>query len=166
MDLLAGKTLQRKKGNESIELPSSEALKGIEIVGMFFAAHWCASCREFTKKLLAFYNDLKSKNVPFEIIFMSWDNSPEEMRQFIQSCHGDWLAVPFKEEVLRQQFIGKYGVECIPELIIFKAGHVVTKEGRWDIELKKGQCFDSWKGGKRATTEDEVAKYTEVDEEA
>uniref|UniRef100_T1ITU5 Thioredoxin domain-containing protein n=1 Tax=Strigamia maritima TaxID=126957 RepID=T1ITU5_STRMM len=102
-----------------------------------------------------------------------------EMREFIQSCHGEWLAVPFDQEVLSlslnemaltfldvNNFVGKYGVECIPELIIFKGSQLVTKEGRWDIELKKGQCFDSWKSGKRATTEDEVNKFVEVEDDA
>ena len=30
---------------------------------------------------------------PIEIVFVSSDNSPEEMLNYMKECHGDWLAI-------------------------------------------------------------------------
>lgn len=32
----------------------------IKIIGLYFAAHWCPSSRNFTKILIDFYNEIKT----------------------------------------------------------------------------------------------------------
>lgn len=38
---------------------------------------------------------------PFQIVFVSRDNSAEEMKAYMEECHGDWLHVPYDQEVSR-----------------------------------------------------------------
>ena len=38
-------------------------------VGVYFSAHWCGNCRQFTPKLRKIYLELKKQDVPFEIVF-------------------------------------------------------------------------------------------------
>ena len=41
-----------------------------------------------------FYNELtKDSEEPLEIVFVSADNSPEELMGYMNDLHGDWLAV-------------------------------------------------------------------------
>ena len=50
--------------------------------------------RNFTPILCDFYNELtKDSEEPLEIVFVSADNSPEELMGYMNDLHGDWLAV-------------------------------------------------------------------------
>ena len=39
------------------------------------------------------FQDLVREEEPIEIIFVSGDNSPDELIAHMKGCHGDWLAV-------------------------------------------------------------------------
>merc|ERR1719335_1929874 len=71
MELL-GETLQGQDG----EVPVS-VLEG-KVVALYFSAHWCPPCRGFTPMLKDFYETIKGKSLPFEIIFVSSDESESE----------------------------------------------------------------------------------------
>lgn len=88
MDLLAGKTLYKASGDE---VSAEEALKGKEIIGLYFSAHWCPPCRMFTPLLKKFHRDLVQDGEPFEVVFVSSDWSLDDMLDYMQEAHGDWL---------------------------------------------------------------------------
>ena len=57
----------------------SSALTGKDFVLLYFSAKWCGPCRNFTPRLIEFYNKLKSsKNL--EIVFCSLDSDEEEYK--------------------------------------------------------------------------------------
>ena len=85
-----------------------------DIVLLYFSAHWCPPCREFTPRLKQFYNNLPRGSV--KIVFVSWDKSNEEFTSYFHNEHGDWLAVNFSSN--RQELGQKYGIEGIPALLL------------------------------------------------
>jgi Ca2+-binding EF-hand superfamily protein/thiol-disulfide isomerase/thioredoxin len=88
---LFGPELVGKEGPVS----TSAALEG-KIVGVYFSAHWCPPCRQFTPQLAdAYSSTLKSKG--FEVVFVSMDRSEDDFKAY----HGSmpWLARPFSSTV-------------------------------------------------------------------
>uniref|UniRef100_A0A646QCP6 Nucleoredoxin2-1 n=1 Tax=Hemiscolopendra marginata TaxID=943146 RepID=A0A646QCP6_9MYRI len=151
MDSLAGNTLQKKSGDL---VGAGQALKAVDIVGLFFSAEWCPPCRKFTVTLAEAYKDLKGKGKSFEVVFVSLDVSKEEMKTTME-VHGDWLAVPFGDPLI-PDLEQKYAVEVVPTLVIMKkSGEIITMEGRRDISKKGAAAFDAWQQGKAATTEED-----------
>ena len=92
MDHLKGLTLVNKK---KTILPVNEALQDKEIIAFYFSAHWCPPCRIFTPVLVDFYEDIRDKELPVEVIFVSYDTSEEAMFDYMNEAHGDWFALPF-----------------------------------------------------------------------
>ena len=98
MDCLSGKTLQKKDGGKvSVE----DALSNKKIVAYYFSAHWCPPCRNFTPVLKEAYNDMVENDLAIDIIFVSSDRSEDEMKQYMNEAHGDWLAVPFGDPLVK-----------------------------------------------------------------
>lgn len=62
----AGGKLIKSDGSEV----SAETLKSNEVVGLYFSAHWCGPCKQFTPTLAKAYTQLKAAGKKFEIIFM------------------------------------------------------------------------------------------------
>jgi nucleoredoxin len=74
-----------------------KATKGDKYVGIYFSAHWCGPCRQFTPKLKAAYESLRARGIDFEVIFVSSDRSEEEFTNYQSESMPDWLAVPFND---------------------------------------------------------------------
>jgi len=66
---------------------------------LYFSALWCGGpCRLFTPKLNDAYSAYKSKtgdNYETEIVFISWDNSPETFNKHRKEM-SSFLAMPFQ----------------------------------------------------------------------
>jgi len=69
------------------------AILGGKLVALYFSAHWCPPCRQFTPQLAEFYQQMKAAGKPFEVIFVSSDKDGAQFREY----HGSqpWHAVPF-----------------------------------------------------------------------
>ena len=85
-ELVGDLKLEDKAGNQA-------HLSKYDIVLLYFSAHWCPPCREFTPKLKSLYEKLPKGAV--KIIFVSRDRSKEEYTSYYHNDHGDWLAVTF-----------------------------------------------------------------------
>jgi nucleoredoxin len=53
------------------EISTETALKDIDIIGIYFSAQWCGSCKSFTPDLVEKYSKLKEAENKIEIIFCS-----------------------------------------------------------------------------------------------
>lgn len=113
-------------------------------VGIYFSAHWCPPCRQFTPVLVDFYNQLKSQGKKFQVIFASIDHDAKSMAKYMQDLKMPWLAYSFGDSkigALKQ----KFGVQSIPTLIILNdKGEVITANGRGDVKKFGVKAFEQW----------------------
>ena len=75
-----------------------EVLSG-KIVGLYFSAGWCPPCQQFTPLLGGLYEELKTRNANFEVVFLSFDKTAEDMEQYFRSKHKDWYVLPFEDPI-------------------------------------------------------------------
>lgn len=122
---------------------SDEALRS-KVVALYFSAGWCPPCQHFTPLLKEFYIELKEDEKPFEIVFVSSDKTASDMETYMKQSHGDWLAVPFGNEMIKQ-LKSRYHVTAIPKLIVVTDdGDVVTAVGRKEVTEQGPTCFTHW----------------------
>ena len=81
---------------------------------LFFSAHWCRPCRNFTPKLIQIYTMLRNTGKNIEIIFISLDHDEASFLNHFKSM--PWLALPFNTS-LRRKLCSHFGNEHIPALI-------------------------------------------------
>jgi len=141
MDLIKSQTFIRADGS-SIEAESALANK--ELILIYFSAHWCPPCKRFTPILKEFYEKVAKEGV--EIIFLSWDQSQEDMLSYMKEMHGDWLAFQHGTE-MKDKLEEKFNVCGIPTLAVLKAdGTVVTEDGADEIEEQEAlEVIKEWK---------------------
>jgi len=104
--------LETKSGAKVV---AGEALKG-KVVALYFSAHWCPPCRDFTPKLAAAYEMANEDDKKFEVVFVSSDESAEAQAGYMNEMHGDWLRLPFGSPVrdgLKQRY-GCFGAKEQP----------------------------------------------------
>lgn len=65
------------------------------MVAIYFSAHWCPPCRNFTPILKKFYEQAKVDGEAFEIVFVPFDRSEKDVQTYLEESHGDWLYLPF-----------------------------------------------------------------------
>lgn len=121
------------------KIPTSDALAG-KTIAIYFSAHWCGPCRSFTPKLSAVYNQSKSANKNFEIIFCSADHSESEFESYYREM--PFLAIPYDDDK-REEITGIFKVSGIPRLV------VVAPNGRIIVDNAAGQSItvetiDGW----------------------
>lgn len=80
-----------------------------KIVALYFSAMWCPPCRMFTPKLKVFYDELKSAEKKFEIIFVSRDKKEEYLLEYYNDHHGPWTYLQFGDPLV-DKLIEKYEV--------------------------------------------------------
>jgi hypothetical protein len=60
----------------------------------------------YLKCSVHFFQELtKDSEEPIEVVFVSSDNSPEELMAYMKECHGDWLAVQHGAVLAEYDFI-------------------------------------------------------------
>lgn len=85
-------------------------------VALYFSAHWCPPCRNFTPKLVEYYNKRKASGKDdLEIVFVSADNSEKEFNEYFGSM--PWLAIPPSDARIAR-LNSRFEVEGIPHLVI------------------------------------------------
>jgi len=123
-DIIAGDVINGK--NESI---STDTLKSNTAIGIYFSAHWCPPCREFTPKLVSTYNTIKAAGKKFEIVFASSDNDEASFKEYFHEM--PWLTLPFNDKRI-SALSELYEVEGIPTFVIIDpaTGKNINTSGR------------------------------------
>lgn len=121
---LFGPNLLTKEG----VMPTETALAGKTSIGIYFSAHWCPPCRQFTPQLAGWYNGaFKAKGM--EIVFVSSDKDQAAFTGY----YGEqpWIALPFEKRDVKAELSKKYKVQGVPTLVILNSeGKTITTEGR------------------------------------
>jgi nucleoredoxin len=122
---------------------SPDKLAG-KTVGIYFSAHWCPPCRQFTPMLVKTVNELKKDGKNFDVVFVSSDQSKENMLGYMTETKMPWNALPFDSDK-KQSLASKYGVRGIPTLVIVdKDGKTVSINGRVEVMQKGTAAFEGW----------------------
>ncbi|CAG5132035.1 unnamed protein product [Candidula unifasciata] len=115
------------------------------VLGLYFAANWCPPCRTLTPKLALLYDELKTSDRKFEVVFISFDYSQESFTQYFSKM--PWYALDYSELDKRVEVAEHFDIKGIPVLIVIDANscEVITLNGREMIALDpKGSLFP-WK---------------------
>jgi thiol-disulfide isomerase/thioredoxin len=132
-------TLLCKDASSVTPVETSVALSN-KVIGVYFSAHWCGPCRNFTPQLANLYMQCKRANKKFEVIFCSADHSEKEFNEYYSSM--PWLAINYPEDV-REELMAKFKVSGIPKLTILgPAGNIIVDNaagGGLSLE-----AVDSW----------------------
>ncbi|RLM75148.1 putative nucleoredoxin 3 [Panicum miliaceum] len=107
---LAGVESLLSNGGKEVPLSSIEG----KMTCLFFSAHWCRPCRNFTPKLVQIYTMLQNTGKNIEIIFISLDHDETSFLNHFKSM--PWLTLPFNTS-LRRNLCSHFGIEHIPALI-------------------------------------------------
>jgi len=137
---LLGEKLQSANG----EVSTAEALAGKKAVGLYFSAHWCPPCRQFTPMLGGWYTkDLKAKGL--EVVFVSSDRDEESFKEYFGEQ--PWLALPFAERKVKAALSKKYKVQGIPSFVILdgETGETITTDGRDAVSEDPSGASFPWK---------------------
>lgn len=86
-------------------------------LAFYRGAAWCAPCREFSPSLVKVYNELKPQYPGLEVIFISADHSPAEMRAYAKEAAFPWRAVP-ANRVADLHLISPLFGDAIPQLVV------------------------------------------------
>lgn len=123
--------------------PTDEVFNGKKVVGLYFSAHWCPPCRQFTPFLGAVYEDMIEEHPEFELVFVSSDQSTAQYEEYYEEI--PFLAVPFDSRAVKDALSRKYGVTGIPMLIFLnEKGEVISVDGRSIVAQSQGDIEAVW----------------------
>lgn len=120
------------------------AIEQKSIIGIYFAAGWCGACAGFTPLLVDFYDEVEQAGKSFEIVFVSFDATEEDMFAHMTDRGMPWLAVPHDGDIANRLTI-RYNVSSIPTLILIdNDGNTITRDGRSDVVVSGAAAYDDW----------------------
>ncbi|BFZ22000.1 hypothetical protein BsWGS_25039 [Bradybaena similaris] len=122
---ILGESVQGKDGAPV----AVRTLEDNDLLGLYFSAHWCPPCRNFTPVLSDCYKSVAAAGKKWQIIFVSSDRDIKGCKEYYDTM--PWLLLPFDSD-LKELLSEKYGIRGIPALILIdpKTGQVVTANGR------------------------------------
>jgi thiol-disulfide isomerase/thioredoxin len=134
--LMQNTHLEDKAGNAV----KSTSLQG-KVVGLYFSAHWCGPCRQFTPQLRRKYMEINRDRRRFEVIFVSADRSQAEFDSYYSEM--PWLKMAFDGSTDMKDSLNElYQVEGIPTLVLLdRKGNLLTLDGRSKVLM---QDFEDW----------------------
>lgn len=137
MEALLGHSLTGKHG----DVATSSVNAKFKL--LYFSAHWCPPCRQFTPRLVMFYNEVNASQKLVEVVFVSYDKTPDQFREYYESM--PWLSVPYQDRNKAQMLGSRFGVQGIPALILVNSqGVAVNSECRNDVMNIGPSCLSRW----------------------
>jgi len=124
VDMLGGQ-LVGKEG----KVDTSSAVADSPQIGLYFSAHWCPPCRNFTPVLAEWYTKVKAAGKKIEIVFVSSDRDQKSCDEYYETM--PWLCLPFDDRDKKEALGDQFGVRGIPTLVFLNPdGTTASTEGR------------------------------------
>jgi thiol-disulfide isomerase/thioredoxin len=105
-----------------------------KLIALYMSAHWCAPCRQFTPKLVAYYNKVAAAHPEFEVLFVSNDKTAGAMESYMRDDQMPWPALSY-DKVASNGALLKYFGGAIPCLV------VVDENGKVIFDSYAGKDF-------------------------
>lgn len=116
-----------KRTGEKIEAAPADALEGKQYIAVYYSAHWCPPCRQFTPYLSKYYDETVKAHPEFELVFVSSDRSESAMAAYMNWGKMNFLAVDFAK--VRSTSLRQHAARGIPYLIVLDAdGNVLLEK--------------------------------------
>jgi nucleoredoxin len=117
----------------NLERFDASNLKDKKYLAVYFSASWCGPCKEFTPRLVDWYKRQKAELDKFDVIFVSRDESKEDMLKYMKEDGMPWPALNFAKANQENSLLGKYAGSGIPCLVIIDGeGKVLSHSYRGD----------------------------------
>ena len=115
---------------------TTDALKGLDFVLLYFSAAWCPPCQKFSPLLKEFYKACKDDpEISLEIIYVSSDRDLAEFEAYYGKM--PWLALESQHH--KTILSRKCHVAGIPSLVVLDGqGRFVTDQARNEVAAAKG----------------------------
>ena len=152
------KLLEKSPQNEIVLSPTR--LKKSETILLYFSAHWCPPCQQFTPVLSAVTSPnpaappTPTKAFPpgaVRVVFVSRDKSEAEFVSYFRSMGLDFLAVDFTCGLrgcgLRDQMCVKYKVQGIPHLACVNSLSALAEPAAFDSSQLVQEMMQIQAGG-------------------
>jgi len=85
---------------------------------LYFSAHWCGPCQNFTPKFAERYKMLKEKGHDFEVVFVSSDRDEAAFKSYFDEM--PWEALSYSMRSLKTQLSESFSVSGIPTVIVLE----------------------------------------------
>ena len=119
-----------------------------KIIGLYFSASWCSTCRKFTPKLIDFRNQ---NLIDFEVILIGAERNKDAQLKYMQKFQMPWYAVDSQSQEnqkVRQSVRKMLNLEFVPLpslIILDKDGKILSATGKRDVVELGNNAISAWK---------------------
>jgi len=98
-----GKDLFKGTGDKKEQLTWNSVAQKFDYTVLYFSAHWCPPCRNFTPKFAEWYKNNQAKmpeGKTFEVIFCSSDQNEEAFNEYYETM--PWATMPYDDPRVKE----------------------------------------------------------------
>jgi nucleoredoxin len=118
---------------QTLERFDASSLKAKKYLAVYFSASWCGPCKQFTPRLVDWYKQNKPHLDKFDVIFVSRDDSKEDMLEYMKQDGMPWPALNFTKANQGNSPLEKYAGRGIPCLVLIdRKGDVISHSYQGD----------------------------------